>query len=353
MSVYAIWNNKGGVGKSYLSFQIACEYALQHPDKKVLVVDLCPQANVSTILLGGIIKGEEVLTDINTKANKRTISGYVKEKLISSYTHINSGSKYAVQVSTINPSIPENVYLVVGDEELENQASGILYAASAQSVQDSWRLVHTWISEMITDIQKSWNNADNTVFIDCNPSFSIYTELALSAADRLIIPFTADGSSKRSVKAILSLVYGITRYTGDSVSDFYTKTKQYRLTLPRIYMYVGNKLTSMYSSSAKAFSSVVEEIGNEIFAVWQKHPELFCLHPSGAGTPSSRSAFNKMFQFQIRDSNTASVVSTAMGIPVSSITAGTVNLLNKNVVVNQTQIDQILDNLRFLVNEIE
>jgi uncharacterized protein (DUF3084 family) len=60
-----------------------------------------------------------------------------------------------------------------------------------------------------------------------------------------------------------------------------------------------------------------------------------------------------MFQFQIRDSNTASVVSTAMGIPVSSITAGTVNLLNKNVVVNQTQIDQILDNLRFLVNEIE
>ncbi len=26
MAIYAIWNNKGGVGKSYLTFQIACEY---------------------------------------------------------------------------------------------------------------------------------------------------------------------------------------------------------------------------------------------------------------------------------------------------------------------------------------
>ena len=27
MAIYALWNNKGGVGKSYLTFQIACEYA--------------------------------------------------------------------------------------------------------------------------------------------------------------------------------------------------------------------------------------------------------------------------------------------------------------------------------------
>jgi cellulose biosynthesis protein BcsQ len=44
MATYAIWNNKGGVGKSYLSFQIASEYARTHPDEKVLVVDLCLQA---------------------------------------------------------------------------------------------------------------------------------------------------------------------------------------------------------------------------------------------------------------------------------------------------------------------
>lgn len=33
MSVYTIWNNKGGVGKSYLTFQIASEYARQNKEK--------------------------------------------------------------------------------------------------------------------------------------------------------------------------------------------------------------------------------------------------------------------------------------------------------------------------------
>ena len=64
MAVYALWNNKGGVGKSYLTFQIACEYARTHADKKVLVIDLCPQANASSMLLGGIIVGERHLVEI-------------------------------------------------------------------------------------------------------------------------------------------------------------------------------------------------------------------------------------------------------------------------------------------------
>ena len=34
------------------AFAVASEYALQHPDVKVVVIDMCPQANVSEILLG-------------------------------------------------------------------------------------------------------------------------------------------------------------------------------------------------------------------------------------------------------------------------------------------------------------
>ena len=63
MITYSLWNNKGGVGKSYLSFQLATEYARTHPETKVLVLDLCPQANVSSMLLGGIYKGEERLNE--------------------------------------------------------------------------------------------------------------------------------------------------------------------------------------------------------------------------------------------------------------------------------------------------
>lgn len=49
---YALWNNKGGVGKSTISFHLSMRYAETHPDAKVLVIDLCPQANSSMMLLG-------------------------------------------------------------------------------------------------------------------------------------------------------------------------------------------------------------------------------------------------------------------------------------------------------------
>ena len=51
MTAYAFWNNKGGVGKSFLSFVAATEYARTYPDTDVYVIDLCPQANISEILL--------------------------------------------------------------------------------------------------------------------------------------------------------------------------------------------------------------------------------------------------------------------------------------------------------------
>lgn len=43
MKSYAIWNNKGGVGKTYLSFAMATEYARQNPEKRVIFADMCPR----------------------------------------------------------------------------------------------------------------------------------------------------------------------------------------------------------------------------------------------------------------------------------------------------------------------
>ncbi len=45
------------------------------------------------------------------------------------------------------------------------------------------------------------------VFIDCNPSFSIYTQMALLSSDYLIIPMMADFTSLEGIKGILMLLY--------------------------------------------------------------------------------------------------------------------------------------------------
>ena len=352
MAIYAIWNNKGGVGKSYLTFQLASEYARQHPNKRVLVVDLCPQANSSSMLLGGMIDGESRLNDIHGRQQRLTISGYIDDRIRSPYVPTKSGASYITQVSQYNSKIPNNVYLVVGDEKLELQSSQVS-RATLPGPPDAWRTVHLWITDLISDIKHSWNNEDSCIFIDCNPSFSIYTELALTAAERLLIPFSADGSSKRAVKAVLSLVYGQRRHPNDTQSDFYNESNRYNMSLPEIYMYIGNRLTQMNNSSASAFKTVVEEISDEIYSVWQSSDTPFCVHPFGATKPNNKKSFKSMFQFEVNDANTASVVSGALGIPIGTLTAGQRIVAGVTVTVNQSQLDKQVPNLSELVQRIE
>lgn len=47
---YALWNNKGDVGKSTNSFHLSMRYVETHPNEKILVIDLCPQSNSRIIL---------------------------------------------------------------------------------------------------------------------------------------------------------------------------------------------------------------------------------------------------------------------------------------------------------------
>lgn len=352
MAIYALWNNKGGVGKSYLTFQIAAEYARTHPDQKVLVLDLCPQANSSSMLLGGIEHGEQNLNALALEAPRRTIAGYIEERIISPYVNPQVGATYLTQVSRYNANVPSNLFLVAGGEELEIQASRV-HGATNPGPTDAWRIVHGWISDLIADIRRSWNVENSTVFIDCNPSFSIYTELAMSASDRLIIPFSADGSSKRAVRAVIALLYGIRRSGSGRQSDFYLNSERFRMPVPEIYTYVGNRLTSANYSSASAFRTVVNEIGSEIFSVWQANSNLFTIHPNGAPPPRSRLEFRRMFQAEIRDANTASVVSGALGIPIMRLAAGTRNLLGKSIMVNQSQLDVQKPNIQSFVATIE
>lgn len=352
MAIYALWNNKGGVGKSYLTFQIASEYARTHPTQRVLVIDLCPQANASSMLLGGIIEGERHLNDIALANPRQTIAGYVEERIRSPYQSPRVGAGYVINVHKYNPWVPENLYLVVGDEELEIQASRVSNATSPGPV-DAWRLVHGWISDLIADIRLSWNLQDSTVFLDCNPSFTVYTELAMTASDRLIIPFSADGSSKRAVRAVLSLLYGITRVSGAQKSEFFLNSERFRMSTPKIYSYVGNRLTQMNLGAASAFKMVVNEIGTEIWDVWRSNASRFSIHPAGQPPPSSRADFKKMFQAEINDANTASVISGALGIPIMNLSAGLKTLAGRSIMVNQSQLDKQKPNIRDFVQTIE
>jgi chromosome partitioning protein len=60
-----------------------------------------------------------------------------------------------------------------------------------------------------------------------------------------------------------------------------------------------------------------------------------------------------MFQVEINDANTASVVSGGLGIPISILGAGHKTLAGRRVQVNQTQLDKQKPNIRRFVETIE
>ncbi len=60
-----------------------------------------------------------------------------------------------------------------------------------------------------------------------------------------------------------------------------------------------------------------------------------------------------MFQFEVVDANTASVVSSALGIPIVRLTAGQYDIAGRNITVNQSQIDRQQPNIQSLVSLIE
>ncbi|MDX8379741.1 MAG: hypothetical protein R8K48_06825 [Gallionella sp.] len=109
----------------------------------------------------------------------------------------------------------------------------------------------------------------------------------------------------------------------------------------------------MNNSSASAFKTVVNEISEEIWGVWQSSPQAFCIHPNGSPTPNSKRAFKAMFQYEVNDANTASVVSGALGIPIASLTAGQKSVAGRTITVNQTQLDKQVPKIMNLAKNIE
>ena len=155
------------------------------------------------------------------------------------------------------------------------------------------------------------------------------------------------------MRVALSLLYGHTRISGAERSEYFRKSEQSHLRVPKIDCYVGNRLTQANFSSAKAFRAVVTEIGKEIFSVWRASPGNFHIHPAGSPLPSTTKAFRDMFQFEVVDANSASVVSGALGIPIVSLSAGTCTVAGRTIRVNQTQLDRQKPNIQDLVSMIE
>lgn len=317
VDIYAFYNNKGGVGKTTLAQNAACLYAQNNPEKLVLVIDLCPQANVSQFLLGGGHKGYTVNQKIQANATRRNIVGFMDWLLSGNSGFTSLPGSYLTQVAPYNNHVSKNLYLIAGDSFLESLTLALNFATMNPANIYAWKEYVTAIRRLCDIELQNSAYEEMTVFIDCNPSFSIYTQMALVSADNLIIPMMADFSSLEGIKGILMLLYGkypsaAVKNYADKVVTFNRQIANNNLTLPRIFELPFNNFTTN-SGVATAFDSVRDELINFAFQQYQADPLVF--YPTQTPVLNVKD-FESYFISNVKDFHTAGKVSASLGIPL-------------------------------------
>ncbi|WP_372421963.1 ParA family protein [Salinarimonas chemoclinalis] len=315
---YAVWNNKGGVGKSFVTFITACEYARQHPERKVVIVDMCPQANVSEVVLGGNGKGATELEALLGKTPRQTVGGYFDERISSPHKITGNETNFLLKAASFNDNLDDNIFLVAGDPSLEIQAEAINQIAGQTLPSSSWANVHQWLKDLLLAIGRAHPNA--VFFIDCNPSFSAYTELAIIAAERLIVPCSADGSSARAISNIGQLIYGINVPQAYATVSFSQRAKNNGLAVPTVHVIPLNRSTQYEQKPSKAFSAMYDEIIRRAKDLMAQNSTIF-------------SAQADTLFLDIPDAHSVSVVTSHLGLPLHKIKLGKYNIHEKDTQV--------------------
>lgn len=327
MRVLGFWNNKGGTGKTSLSFQTICAFASQNPTARVLVIDVCPQANLSELFLGGQEHdGGKNLLVLHGKPGRQSIGGYFQTRLPKPFDSTGiAHSSYISIPASYNITIPNNISLLAGDPLLELQANAISTLANTQIPgTDSWISVVSWLKDFIRSAEPDFDYC----FIDMNPSFSMYTQIALSSCERVVLPVTADDSSRRGIQNAMSLIFGIKLPSEIYAQhNFHTRMTAGGLPLPKIHLIVKNRLTQ-YIKVAKGYAAVLDGISSDVKAILNSYPDFFTF-----------STVNDGMQ-EVKDFQTSGVVAFARGTPFVSMNSGTLSVASQRVKVNKDQLDE-------------
>lgn len=317
VDVYCFYNNKGGVGKTTLCQNAVAQYAELHPKRNVLVVDMCPQANISQFMLGGGHKGYETNQSLQSAASRKNIVGFVDWLIRGNSGFGTPNTTYSVQASRYNPAIAENVSLIAGDNFLESMSLALNYAVINPANIQAWQEFMTALRRLFEHEHAQSGAKATTVFIDCNPSFSVYTQMALLSSDKLVVPVMADFTSIEGIKGIFAMLYG--KYPSQAMQRYaqniITFTKQvttYEMEVPKIFEIVFNNFT-VNAGIATAFGSLRSELTEFCYEQFTAFPELFA--PSDV-TPDTVEAWREVYVSDVKDFHTAGKVSASLGIPL-------------------------------------
>jgi chromosome partitioning protein len=176
-NIIAVSNEKGGVAKTTSVLSLGA--SLAEIDQRVLLIDLDPQANLTLAL------------------------GYEPGKLETTIRDVILDSVTTIQ-NPLDTSLP-NLFLVPSNSSLEQVEQVI-----TPTKNNKFRLRNA--------IEKSNNQSYDYIIIDCPPSLGLCTQLALTAANLLIIPTQSEYFSAYALRNMMTLIRDIRAETNPDLA---------------------------------------------------------------------------------------------------------------------------------------
>jgi cellulose biosynthesis protein BcsQ len=185
----ALFNHKGGVGKTTLTINIAA--AIAELGKRVLVVDADPQCNLTSHILEESVVDD--LLDTSDEDQGRTLWSGVKS--------VSEGTGLPRHVRPYPTNISDGLWLVAGDIQMSRYESD-LYAFWGEAIQAKPRgLRGTAAVAQVVDHAATLCDAD-IVFYDIGPNIGALNRAVLLDCDYFIVPAACDNFSLRALRTV-------------------------------------------------------------------------------------------------------------------------------------------------------
>tara|TARA_R110002012_G_scaffold35690_5_gene101607 strand:+ start:1242 stop:2348 length:1107 start_codon:yes stop_codon:yes gene_type:complete len=210
MKIISVFNNKGGVGKTTLTYHVA--NALSEMGKKVLVIDADPQCNLTIYALKqdyihDLWATEDSFIDEGFEASKKKLSDNDYKKVIDSPRSIHFLLKPTEEGTGEHDKLPPPIALNKNLHILPGRLTLHLYE---EKVASRWTDIYRGEPLAIRTITKIRTLAEqyadiynyDYVIIDTSPSLGSLNKVIISTVDGFFVPATPDLFSLYGIKNI-------------------------------------------------------------------------------------------------------------------------------------------------------
>ncbi|MFN3895550.1 MAG: ParA family protein [Acinetobacter sp.] len=192
MRTRVVFNQKGGVGKSSITVNLAAISA--HQGLKTLLIDLDPQANSSQYVLG-----DDATYSSDKPALEPNIENYFEDLLGNQQSKGLLGNAIGSILKSRNKGLESYVHQS-SFKHLDVIPASPTLGALAHALESKHKIYK------LRDALQQLSGHYDRVFIDTPPAFNFFTLSALIAANRVLIPFDCDVFSKRALQTLIENV---------------------------------------------------------------------------------------------------------------------------------------------------